>query len=61
MSFGGYPPGAPLDNELTRAREQELEAKAAAYAQRHPEAEDGEPRPAGLVARLLRALHLRRD
>lgn len=50
----------PLDNELARSREQELEAKAAAYAKRHPEAQDGEPRPAGIVTRLLRALHLRR-
>ncbi len=53
MSFTPQP---ELDGELARAREQELEAKAARYAELHP---DGEPR-LGPVARLLRALRLRR-
>jgi hypothetical protein len=60
MSFGNIP--SELDGELARAREQELEAKAAAYAQRHPEdGDDGDaPRRPGLMTRLLRLLRVRR-
>jgi hypothetical protein len=47
-----FTPPPELDGELARAREQELEAKAARYAELHP---DGEPRP-GLIARLLKRL-----
>jgi hypothetical protein len=56
-----YIPEPGLDAELARAREQELEVKAAAYAQRHPDDADGEVRRPGLIARMLRALRSRRD
>ena len=41
------PPNAPIDNELARAKEQELERRASQYAQTHP---DGRP-PQRHVAR----------
>jgi hypothetical protein len=47
-----YVPQPGLDNELAHAREQELEAKAARYAELHP---DDEPKQ-GIVARLLAKL-----
>jgi molybdopterin-guanine dinucleotide biosynthesis protein A len=52
MSFTPQP---ELDGELARAREQELEAKAARHAELHP---DDQPRQ-GPVAGLLKALRLR--
>lgn len=51
MSF--IPPPSQLDNELARAREQELEAKAEHYAEQHA---DGAAVRPGLLRRLLNSL-----
>ena len=61
MSF--IPPvSTPLDRELAHAKQDEIEAKAARYAQLHPDGPDHTPSvgPIGRALRRVRAALVRR-
>lgn len=55
MSY--IPPPSPLDNELARAKEQEVERKADEYARAHP---DGAPPKRHAISWVLDVLRGRR-